>query len=204
MLADAVGNGFGPRLTIEINRHSARLREACSVELEPARITSARQPAVGNDGVGIGASLHEIIPVDWDRRQGCEQAPFPVRLADRRDATVARATAERGSGKAWRIAAVARRFRKKAPDIVSGPIGQIIGVPELSITTRCRPSPVTSRSGVGDIKAANAPIAMGMKPNRRTRVLQRHSHNSPATIRPNAQGGIDGIIAIAPGLEATE
>ena len=35
-------------------------------------------------------------------------------------------------------------------------------------------------------------------------MLHRHSHKPPATIAPNAHGGIEGIIAIAPGLAATE
>ena len=57
---------------------------------------------------------------------------------------------------------------------------------------------------VGASAAAVAPTANGASPSIRQRFVQRQIHRPPATIRPNAQPGIEGSIATAPFAEATE
>ena len=67
---------------------------------------------------------------------------------------------------------------------------------------RCRPSPVTSRSGAGVASAQTAPIASGTTPSRRHRVRHSAIHSPPATISANAPPGIAGSAATDPGAAA--
>ena len=64
MAADAIGDGCDLWSAREVDGEPASTAERIAVELEPAGRAAARQPAVRNDDVGIGARADQGPPLD--------------------------------------------------------------------------------------------------------------------------------------------
>ena len=76
MSADALCYGFDPGDFPKIDSDAAAFGEAGSVELQPARVAPAREPAVGYDDICLGAGARYHIPVDAVSRECREQPPM--------------------------------------------------------------------------------------------------------------------------------
>ena len=101
-----------------------RSGEAWLIQLEPAWIAAARQPAVGNGDVDGAASAGDGGPVDPRSRPGRQQPPFPFALPENGNAGVVRAIAVRLTLEDIGIAVEAGGFGKQTPDIVAGPVAK--------------------------------------------------------------------------------
>src|SRR5262245_53624124 len=122
MSAEALRYRFHFRLALEVDRDPASLPEGVAVQLQPARLATARKPAIGHDDVGFTASPDDRAPIDAGRRTGRQQSVFAAAVLDPRDAGVFRATAERRLGKQLRIVIEARRLAHQVLNEVATPV----------------------------------------------------------------------------------
>ena len=64
MTGDPSRNRRNVGFAVQINRYAPCLLQRLPVQLEPARLTASRKPAIGDHDVGIGAGAGETNPID--------------------------------------------------------------------------------------------------------------------------------------------
>lgn len=124
MRADAVGDAVHPRPLAEINRQAAGALQRPRVELEPARVTCARQTAVGDDYVRGSAGVRNRRPAYPIARARCQQPPLGLVLPKQRDTGIVRAVAGWLAFEEVGIAIEPRCFGEETPDIIAGAVAQ--------------------------------------------------------------------------------
>ena len=185
----------------EVDRDPAGAGQRAAVELQPAWRAAARQPAFGDDDVGLGAGARPTSPTRSIATSAWRGSASAGRRARRGDAAVARAGRERARGERLRFVVEACGLGDDLADEVAAPLAQHAAACRRRRPPRggC-PSPVTSRSGVGDRPRPPSPSPIGTRPSKRAQLVHRNSHRPPATIVPNAHGGIAASNATAPRL----
>ena len=177
-----------------------RAAQEGAVRLEPARRAGARQQAVGDDDVGLGAGADHLVPAHELRRAGDEDPPAAPAAVDVGGAQV---RAAGGGRQALELEDIRARRRTARPGCRGHSRRRSAGAGPARRSgvrrTRWRPSPVTMRSGAGVASAQAAPSTTGTRPSRRQRVRHRQIHRPPAAIRAKAARGIAGSRATAPG-----